>query len=109
MAKVKIMCVCGTGIATSTVAHDGIEKICKKHGIDFDIIQCKALEVASKVSTFNPDIIVATTPVSAKTSVPVVSGLPLLTGVGLEKLEQDVIAVITTYVFYRKRPEVFYQ
>lgn len=94
MAKAKIMCVCGTGIATSTVAHAGIEKICKKHGIEFDIIQCKALEVASKVSTFNPDIIVATTPVSAKTTVPIVSGLPLLTGVGIEKMEEDVMAVL---------------
>ncbi|HOB81388.1 MAG TPA: PTS sugar transporter subunit IIB [Peptococcaceae bacterium] len=94
MAKVRIMCVCGTGIATSTVAHDGIEKICKKHGIDFDIIQCKALEVASQVGAFKPDIIISTTPISAKTSVPIVSGIPLLTGVGIEKLEQDVLEVL---------------
>ena len=94
MAKARILCVCGTGIATSTVVNNGVGKMCKKHGIDYEIIQCKALEVSSKLETFKPSIIVSTTPISCKSTVPIVSGIPFLSGVGVEKMEEDIIAVL---------------
>jgi len=96
MEKVKILCVCGTGIATSTVVHSAIEKICKKHNIPFDIVQAKTLEVSSKLSSFRPNLIVSTTHISAKIGdIPMISGLPFLTGVGLAKIEQEIIDVLT--------------
>lgn len=95
MSKVKILCCCGTGIATSTVANDAISKICKKNGIDFTLQQGKILEIPSKLGTFQPDVILATTTVSCDTKgVPVISGLPFLTGIGLDKLEKDFLKAV---------------
>jgi len=94
MGKVKIMCVCGTGIATSTVVHNGVANICKRNNIEYEIIQCKSLEVKSKLNTFSPDLIVSTTTISTATTIPIISGIAFLSGVGLEKVEEQIIAAL---------------
>ena len=93
--KAKILVCCGTGIATSTVANDAIKRICRKYEIDAPDQQGKVVEIPSKLNTFSPDVIISTTNVSCNTKgVPVVSGLPFLTGVGMDKLENDLLAVL---------------
>ncbi len=94
MGKVKIMCVCGTGIATSTVVNNGVSNICKKNDFAYDIMQCKTLEVKSKLNSFRPDLIVSTTPISAETNVPIINGIAFLSGVGLDNIEQQIVSAL---------------
>lgn len=90
MAK-KILVACGTGIATSTMASDKIQKELDKRGVGSGIIinQCKVAEVPSMANNY--DLIVSTTQVSSSVERPVISGLAFLTGIGLDKVVDEII------------------
>lgn len=96
MPVLRILVSCGTGIATSTLAADKIKRLLKIRGIEVTTSSCKAVEVVSKISSFRPHAIVSTTHVSAKLPVKVFNGLPLLSGVGVDKLADDIAAYLKT-------------
>ncbi len=88
----KILVACGTGICTSTMAADKLKKELEKRGkaSNVSITQCKVSELSAKAADY--DLIVATTQVSSKISTPVISGLPFLTGVGIDKVVDEIVA-----------------
>ncbi|KXG74653.1 Galactitol-specific phosphotransferase enzyme IIB component [Fervidicola ferrireducens] len=88
----KVIVACGTGIATSTVVADKISEACKKEGISVNIIQCKVTELRSYAD--GADLIVSTTILKDKFDVPVINGLPFITGIGEERAIQDIINVL---------------
>ncbi|VBB07567.1 phosphotransferase system eiib component type 2/3 [Lucifera butyrica] len=92
----RILTVCGTGIATSTVAAEKCKEMLGKRGLKVEVVECKALEVPSKIPVFMPDVVVATTPVgeAALQGKKKFSGLPFLTGVGTEKIADDIAAYL---------------
>jgi PTS system galactitol-specific IIB component len=89
----KILSVCGTGVATSTVAAETLKEKLKLKGFDVVVKECKAAEVKTNVELFKPALIINTTPVSdeAASGVKKFSGLPFLTGVGVDKLVNSII------------------
>jgi PTS system galactitol-specific IIB component len=91
MAKTKIVLVaCGTAVATSTVVAKAIEEACKKEGIPVMTRQCKAAELMSLVQQ-GADLIVTTTPVPKNLEIPVIQGLPFLTGIGKEQTLRQIV------------------
>ncbi len=88
----RILIVCGTGIATSTVVAKKVEEELKKRGIELETRQCKASEVTSNLEGI--DLIVSTTPVPENIGVPVVRTLAFLTGVGEEEAIEEIIKKI---------------
>lgn len=90
--KYKILTVCGTGVATSTVAAETCKEKLKAKGIDVEVKECKAVEVKTNVELFRPDAIVNTTPVSDEASgkVKKFNGIPFLTGIGIDKLVDSI-------------------
>ena len=58
MAKKKVLFVCATGIATSTVVEEKVIEYCKEHGIEFDFDQRNTQSVQQIGNDF--DLIVAT-------------------------------------------------
>lgn len=92
MRKFKVLTVCGTGIATSTVAAEKTKEMLKARGLEVEVIEAKASEVPSKVQVFNPDVIVHTTPVSesAAPGIKKFRGLQFLTGIGMDKLADEI-------------------
>lgn len=85
-----ILVACGTAIATSTVVAKAIEEACKAAGLNVVTRQVKSMEVMSHVK--DADLIVTTTPISGKVDVPVIMGLAFLTGVGKDKVLEDIIS-----------------
>ena len=89
MAK-KVLVICGTGVATSTVIVQKIREFAQSKGIDANISQGKVSDLVSGGT--NADFIVATTQIPDSVTIPVVPGLPFLTGIGLdgtfEKIEE---------------------
>jgi len=83
---------CGTAIATSTVAAKAIEEACKAAGIDVITRQCKAAEIKNFLD--GADLIVTTSQVRFDPGIPVMNGLPFLTGMGKDKLIEEIIAVL---------------
>lgn len=82
MAPKHILVICATGVATSTVVVHKIKEFCKAKGIDVTISQAKVADILR--GQVKADFIVATTEIPSSVTIPVVAGLPFLTGVGLE-------------------------
>jgi galactitol PTS system EIIB component len=87
--KKRILVVCGTGVATSTVAAKKIEEKLRQRGIEVVIEQCKATEVAFKIERC--DLVVTTTLLGDLHGVPVVQTVSFLTGVGID---QDIDRIV---------------
>ncbi|MDP1720328.1 MAG: PTS sugar transporter subunit IIB [Candidatus Nanopelagicaceae bacterium] len=81
MAK-KVLVICGTGIATSTVVAIRIREFCATRKIPVEVSQGKVMDIVRGIEGY--DLIVATTPIPSKVTIPVIQGLPFLTGVGVE-------------------------
>jgi PTS system galactitol-specific IIB component len=88
----RVLVVCGTAIATSTHVAHRIREICRRHGIDAEIIQARIQEVPAYAHSV--DLIVATTQVAFSVDVPVESGIPFLTGTGEERLVERILQVL---------------
>jgi len=91
----RIIIACGTGIATATVAAEKVKEALKARGIPVMITQCHSMEVPAKVAQIKPHAIVATTQVRKDMGVPVFSGIPFLTGIGQDKIIDQLVAVLT--------------
>ena len=89
----KVLVVCGTGVATSTMVASSIKDHCAAQGIDVQVTQGKVMDLLSG----NPDVdvIVATTSVPDSITVPVVAGLPFLTGMGQDAALAEVVEHLT--------------
>jgi len=84
-----VLVACGTAIATSTVVASAIEEAAKKAGIPIHVKQCKVTEIPSQVA--GADLIVTTTQISQDYGVPVIQGLPFLTGIGKDKALEEIL------------------
>ncbi len=90
----RVLVSCGTAIATSTVVAAKIHEIAKEAGIPVKVSQCKAAEIRSKVSTFRPHVVVSTTPVPSDLGVPVVNGVPFLSGIGMKEAKKKILEAL---------------
>jgi PTS system galactitol-specific IIB component len=90
----RVLIACGTAIATATVVAEKVKEIGKEAGIPVKVTQCKAAEIRGRIATFNPHVIVATTPVPKDLGIPVFNGVPFLSGVGMEELEAQIIEAL---------------
>ena len=84
---------CGTAIATSTVAAKAIEEACKTAGIKVITKQCKAAEIKNYVDQ-GADLIVTTSQVRFDPGIPVINGLAFLTGIGKDKVIDQILEVL---------------
>lgn len=85
----KILFVCGTGGITSTVAENHVIEACRKANVEVKTIRCSPNEINSMLDEI--DFIVATTLLNNNYPVPVISGIPLLLGIGKEKVLEEIV------------------
>lgn len=80
----KIVVACGTAIATSTHVAMKIREVLEDRGLSIHTIQCRVAEVPSLA----PDayLVVSTAQVPFDINVPIVDGIPFLTGIGEEEV-----------------------
>ncbi|OON35670.1 PTS galactitol transporter subunit IIB [Izhakiella australiensis] len=86
-----IMICCGAGVATSTVALNKLQDFLKKEDL-LSKVRISQGTVAEVKTRDDIDFIVSTSPVSL--NVPVVNALPLLTGIGADKVFTNVKELI---------------
>ena len=89
-----ILVMCGSSIATSTIAATKIEQEAKKRNIQVTIKKGKIADVDRLVNSTNADLIVATTVCKEREDVPVLSGVPLITGVGQDDLYDQIFDIV---------------
>ena len=90
--KKKIIVACGGAVATSTVAANKIRELCKKESINVDVSQCRVNELDAKKD--GVDLIVTTAKVRKDYGVPVIHGVAFVSGINLEKTEQEILGIL---------------
>lgn len=90
MSTKRILVICGTGVATSTVVVQKVRSFIEAEGLSATISQGAVADLVS--GTPNADFIVATTQVPDHVQIPVIQGLPFLTGMGVDAAHQQIRA-----------------
>ncbi len=86
MYKVRIIVICGSGVATSMHAAFKLREYFEKEKVPVVIDGGGNNELAGRIVSY--DIVVSNSQVTVKTDKPVFSAIPLLTGMG----EKDLVA-----------------
>lgn len=86
----KIMVVCGSGIATSTIAMSKVKEWIKKENLENQVklYQSSIQGTIGNLSEY--DVVISTTVVPDNVKSQVVDGVCLLTGIGVDKLFHEV-------------------
>ncbi len=90
----KLLIMCGTGIATSTVVKGKVTEWLREEGLldRVTIYQSKIAEEVGRLHDY--DIVVSTTIVPDNVKDHVINGLPLLTGIGIDEMYEEIKAKI---------------
>ncbi|MEW9121974.1 MAG: PTS sugar transporter subunit IIB [Thermotaleaceae bacterium] len=89
----RIIVACGSGVATSQTVASKVQDLCEQKGIrvEVDAVDIKSIDTYVK----HCDLYISITPyVKNDFGVPVISGIPFLTGVGIEQTMEEVIKVL---------------
>ena len=89
-----ILVVCGSSIATSSVAATKIEQEAKKRGTAVTVKKGKISDIDRLVEGSNADLIVSTTMCPERDDCPVLSGVPLVTGIGQAEILDQIFAIV---------------
>ena len=87
-----ILFVCATGIATSTAVAEKVMEYCKEQGLDVNYSQTNVASLPS--NTEGAAIVVSTTKVPYELDIPVVNGLPIITGIGEDKVLEKIVSIL---------------
>lgn len=90
--KKKVIVACGGAVATSTIAANKIMELCKKNGIDVEICQIRISEIESNLT--GASLICTTSNVKRDFGIPLVKGMPFISGIGVEKTEKAILDVL---------------
>jgi PTS system galactitol-specific IIB component len=88
MNRKKILVICGTGVATSTVVMQKMKAFLQEKGIDAALEQSKVSDVLNKAEQY--DVIISTTAVPPSLVGKVINAVPLLTGIGKEMVFEEI-------------------
>lgn len=87
-----IVVACGTGVATSTVVNEAVTALLKANGLKANIIQCKISEIESHVD--QADLILTSMKVKKDFGKPTLTAIAILTGMGKDVLDQQILDYI---------------
>ncbi len=88
----KVIVACGGAVATSTIAANKVVELAKDNGIDVEICQCRISEIESNLD--GTSLIVTTSRVRRDYGIPLITGMPFISGVGVEKTEKAILDVL---------------
>ncbi|ARY92687.1 MULTISPECIES: PTS sugar transporter subunit IIB [Lacticaseibacillus] len=86
----KLLVICGTGVATSTVVMGKLKTWLDQQGLtqNVKLYQSKVAEEVNHIDDY--DIVVSTTLVPDSIKEKVIDGVPLLTGIGADKVYAEI-------------------
>ncbi|WP_032093289.1 PTS galactitol transporter subunit IIB [Necropsobacter rosorum] len=91
--KKKIIVACGGAVATSTLAAEEIKELCAENNIQLELVQCRVNEIGSYID--DADLICTTAKITQTFGdIPVVHGMPFVSGVGIEQLKAKILDIL---------------
>ncbi|HAJ95189.1 MAG TPA: PTS galactitol transporter subunit IIB [Actinobacteria bacterium] len=87
--KKKILCSCGTGIASCSFISSEIEKLLAENGVDAEIIKCRMSDINDYCRKV--DLIISTAQLPPSIDKTKISGIPFITGNNLEETKEEIL------------------
>jgi PTS system galactitol-specific IIB component len=84
----KVLITCGAGAVTSAIVEEKLKILANQRGWRMTIVSCNAREVTSYLN--GVDFVITTTPLRGVEGIPVLQGLPFLSGIGEEALKEEI-------------------
>lgn len=88
----KIIVACGGAVATSLIAAKRVEELCCRNGIEADICKMRIADIEANLP--GTALIITTARAKKEYGVPLISGMPFITGVGEEKTEKEIVKIL---------------
>lgn len=92
LKKYTVLVACGTGMVTSAIVYNRVEKLLEDNKVNAAIVQCKVAEVVSRQE--NADLIVATIALPTTYNTPILNATAYITGIGVAELDQQVLSYL---------------
>ena len=89
--NVKVLIVCGSGIATSTMVAVKVKEMLEAHGFTPEVKQAAVNTYQNDVKNF--DLIVSTSKINPP--IPMVIGISYITGRNIEETNQQILKIIS--------------
>lgn len=91
----KLLIMCGTGVATSTVVTGKVKEWLKKQNLENQVTlyQSKVSDELNRIDEY--DVVLSTTLVPDNIKDKVIDGVPLLTGIGTDDMYNKVLEKLT--------------
>jgi len=87
--KKKILCSCGTGVASCSFISSEIKKLLKENGIDAEFIECRMSDINDCYK--DVDLIISTLQLPPSIDRTKISGIPFITGNNLEETKEEIL------------------
>jgi PTS system galactitol-specific IIB component len=88
----RVLVACGTAIATSTHVANRLTREFAARNLDVAITQCRVTEIGAYAD--DVDVVVTTAAMTPSFAVPVVSGVPFLTGIGDDETMTQILRAL---------------
>jgi len=88
-----VLVACASSIATSTIVATRVREKLDEARLDVTVTQCSFAELDSKIDLLHP-ICALVTGKTKEYDIPVIVATPLLTGIGAQKIYDQVIQII---------------
>ena len=93
--KINILGVCGSGTVSSTMLAAKVESILEEElNLRVSAVGVMPQMVQEYVDRGGVDLVVTTSPIPGEINVPVIKGVPLLTGIGEEECIKEIISAV---------------
>ena len=94
MKTCTVVTVCGSGVVTSSMIALKIKDQLKDKGWEATMYEASPVSIASVITGKNIDVIVCASPVTDDYGIPKVKGMGMVTGIGEEKVINEIIAIL---------------
>jgi PTS system galactitol-specific IIB component len=92
--NVRVLVVCADGVATSTIALVSLSEALEEKGIHAEFVQGRVVDVDNMVKNGDFDFVISTAGTDLDVNIPVISGVPFLTGIGKDQVFTQIQDII---------------
>ena len=94
MKEIRVLVVCATALATSTMAAVKLEEEFERRGIPVKTDKGRITDMMPLIEQTKPDIVVATAVMREDIGIPLLNGVPLLSGIGLDEFYDELFKYV---------------
>lgn len=105
MQPVRILCICGSGVAGANIIMYKLREAFEKSGVPLQLITGGVSQLAVMVSSGQADMIVSTSTMRKYGDIPYFQAIPFYTGEGEQELLQQIVDAAREIVRERAKDE----